>query len=1604
MTPKVPPVAKVTFGPDGKMTASGAGITIIRAVHKSPEGKVIYSNYALVIVGIGFVESIDIQPRSFASFGPQAGQYLTNLLAQKITGDDSYRLLEADIPMFLVPPMTDLTLWQKYVSDNGSYLANWLGSTGFAELTSVKLDFLGGAISGLDILEAARKLLKTIPPVTVVLPPPAPPVPVRVPVGWFLAQLVGPLATQMVTFEAEGGSVSVRSSFPKGFVSALKPGLSRVTGTLDFSRSGFGKAKDDFLAFVGPKLLSTELRPVQARDYPVLPRGATEADILLAGQAKGSATLELEVWEPDRQAPALPAKRVKAITLTIRVVDPPQNPADGLAPIVVDPVRASEVIVPQGGPRRLRIKLLEKAVQSDYEIHVASSDRSVVAWARASEITIQAGRTGKVLSFVRIGQEETKPVSGKDASKDKPLGVSLPSNADLVNYVGGGRMDAYLQSLLPELSPERIAKYRKKAVQAAVPGCPFSGDLPLSLLADSPSEGLGNISLDIKIGFAAGTDDDGAPSCQLLLKSYALGFPAPNLFHEHRFDAGLTSGGYLLDDHGEKDDRTAVFVDNKGTALRVADLLTWMPFGGFGLQPSDAYTGLTFEREIKGKTPGQAHAGVQSGAFFLGDTRADTYLPNKGMGGLTVTVTQTDESGKRPPLCEDLYYVTFLHSPLDIRLQGASRSRGEADGMAQLDIHIDKQPTSGELSAGKRMDRSAFEYRYKPKKTGVDLFRYKVREGELQSKACSVYVAVVKLPDITLPPVRLELPPPFCLPTYVATEKNKPVDVTLLGFTLRSKIPGLPFADLTFDEFKPQGAMQKELLEYFGYDKEQPVPFKGKVEGFSRKSKIGITSVRYVPDKDTFGLDLFFYKVNDGTEDSHYCPVVVDVFDTPVDEPPEAISKTHDCSARNAPVKSLFGGMDPEGEPLAIELAPGGAPAHGAVIEMGPVLHAYKHTRREFTYLPRKDFSGPDNVVFVVRDPKQNADAGYVDFKVNQPPVCTEIADRIPIDADEVRVLPIFMDDPDDCGDRLEARVRRMPTKGVITAVDKDSISYRPFKTVTAGPDSFSYVADDGLNQSEPCEVSVVVEPNEPPKAIGQSVVVQKNSRHTDPRNRITLAGDDEPSQELTFHFPASSDRGGQVHGAQRVSPHAMLVTYAPPPDFAGIDGFRFLADDGKKKSSPASVHIRVNTPPIVHPDDATTDEDVPVTIAVLDNDEDPDGRQLRLDRFDAVGFGADGVGVADISRDGDALRVVPRSGYFGQFGFHYQILDADDASAEQPGLVTVTVAHVNHPPKARDDSVTTDEDVPVAIDVLANDSDPDKDDELYVDSVTRAQHGQVSNQGGKVLYEPAPDWSGKDGFHYTVRDQDGAEAGADVAITVKPVNDPPFIPDQSYFLWCCNPAKFDVLKEASDPDSKINYGSLAVVQPPHKGKAEVRAEQHDIRYGPNLAYRGKTEMRVTVADQQGAVSNPAKITLTIGMLAGMINEIVPSQARIELYNPAGSVDITGWTIAGYPIGSNPQREHYSQPPADPNRPPASQFAPKSYLVLTMLGVDLRFGRIELRDAGGRLREAVEPDKTCYQREAGGARSLAKRWDGFAAMSPCLEYHWVDSPTLGEAN
>ncbi|MCV5752806.1 Ig-like domain-containing protein, partial [Escherichia coli] len=83
----------------------------------------------------------------------------------------------------------------------------------------------------------------------------------------------------------------------------------------------------------------------------------------------------------------------------------------------------------------------------------------------------------------------------------------------------------------------------------------------------------------------------------------------------------------------------------------------------------------------------------------------------------------------------------------------------------------------------------------------------------------------------------------------------------------------------------------------------------------------------------------------------------------------------------------------------------------------------------------------------------------------------------------------------------------------------------------------------------------------------------------------------------------------------------------------------------------------------------------------------------------------------------------------------------------------SLIVNRVNDAPVAKDDTAITDEDTPVTIDVLPNDTDVDGD-KLSIESVSvPKEQGTVEVVDGKLVFTPAENFNGDAEITYTVTD-----------------------------------------------------------------------------------------------------------------------------------------------------------------------------------------------------------------------------------------------------------
>lgn len=195
--------------------------------------------------------------------------------------------------------------------------------------------------------------------------------------------------------------------------------------------------------------------------------------------------------------------------------------------------------------------------------------------------------------------------------------------------------------------------------------------------------------------------------------------------------------------------------------------------------------------------------------------------------------------------------------------------------------------------------------------------------------------------------------------------------------------------------------------------------------------------------------------------------------------------------------------------------------------------------------------------------------------------------------------------------------------------------------------------------------------------------------------------------------------------------------------------------------TEPPATTTTVASAPIARDDSTATDEDTPVTIGVLSNDDDPDG---DLDPASLAIVSGSANGAASVS--GTSIRYIPNPDFNGADGLTYRICDAGGRCAS--AQVSITVRPVNDPPLAPDRAGTTD--AGVSISIPLGYSDPDGDSLLCVLGASPAVGAAtVPSDCSALQYTPPADYDGI--VTLSVRVDDGTiQVFGTVTITVNGV------------------------------------------------------------------------------------------------------------------------------------------------------------------------------------------------------------------------------------------
>jgi Ca2+-binding RTX toxin-like protein len=337
------------------------------------------------------------------------------------------------------------------------------------------------------------------------------------------------------------------------------------------------------------------------------------------------------------------------------------------------------------------------------------------------------------------------------------------------------------------------------------------------------------------------------------------------------------------------------------------------------------------------------------------------------------------------------------------------------------------------------------------------------------------------------------------------------------------------------------------------------------------------------------------------------------------------------------------------------------------------------------------------------------------------------------------------------------------------------------------------------------------------------------------------------------------------------------------------IDSFDGLGSHAVSLGGGGSSTARGAEAPTPADDSASTDEDEPLSIDVLANDTDPDGDALTVTSASDPEHGQ-----ATVEADG-SVTYAPEPDYAGGDSFAYTVADSQGNTAS--ATVTIVVNPVEDDPDLEDDAAATQEDVPVVIDVLANDEDVDGDT-LVVTAVGQPDHGiaSLSGNGTAVLYSPAPDTNGTDTFEVTVSDGQGGSDTSLVTITIASVNDPPHAVLDAVNAVQGVTLLVDVLaNDAPGPADEAGQplALVSVGQPAHGQAAVVPSgpDEGKVSYTPAPGYLGPDSFTYVVSDGEleatGTVSVGVKAQV-ISTLCGRLATIVGTRGDDTLVGTPG--------------------------------------------------------------------------------------------------------------------
>ena len=519
------------------------------------------------------------------------------------------------------------------------------------------------------------------------------------------------------------------------------------------------------------------------------------------------------------------------------------------------------------------------------------------------------------------------------------------------------------------------------------------------------------------------------------------------------------------------------------------------------------------------------------------------------------------------------------------------------------------------------------------------------------------------------------------------------------------------------------------------------------------------------------------------------------------------------------------------------------------------------------TYTPSANYHGPDSFRYRVQDGgglTADATVAVTVKGVNDAPeFVPATAERSVSESAQPGAnvgVPVTANDVD--GDLLGYRLQGAPE----FEIDEDTgqIQVAPGVTLdrerTPSYDA-TVTATDRSNASDSITVTInVSNVNEAPAAVNDTATTDE-----DQSVRIdVLANDTDPDTEraaLTVSVLTQP-----LNGRARVESDR-TITYTPNANFAGENSFTYSVSDGSL-SDDGSVTVTVEAV-----NDAPAFPAATTARSVSENAQPGAnvGTPVTARDIDSATliYRLTGASEFEIVEDTGQIQVAPGVTLDRERTSSYEAtVTATDRLNESDSItVTINVSNVNDPPVAANDTVTTDEDTRVKIDVLANDTDPDTERAALRVSVGRQPlNGTARVESDRTItYTPNANFVGENSFTYRLSDGSLSDDGS-VTVTVEAVNDAPAFPAATAERSVPEDAEAD--DNVGTPVTARDIDSATLIyRLTGASEFEIVEDTGQIQVAPGVTLdRERTpsyEVTVTASDGKGGTDS---ITVTINV------------------------------------------------------------------------------------------------------------------------------------------